>query len=168
MLATGGCAVCKNSPVFDKAVLYPVLFSMSRDIKKFPREVCALKSATESIDKKDSDGVTTSKADDKRQDVKASEGVEATVAGCGHADADADADEPVHHASEVNDASKGSSVDCDAVADVDVDAMVENAATGNVVSYDQKSKCVLTVCSMNCVLEVERKKFPGDCLSIKA
>ena len=154
VLASGSCSVCKNTPALDKAVLYPVLFSMSRDIKKFPREICALKSVKESKDKTASGDVTTSEV---------AEG--AKTSGGGDATGDAEAANAGDAVSAPNDPPKDSSVDGDAEAGAkadakaDAEAAVEDASS--VGSSDQKSKCVVTVCSMNCVLEVERQKDPG-------
>ena len=154
VLASGSCSVCKNTPALDKAVLYPVLFSMSRDIKKFPREICALKSVKESKDKTASGDVTASEV---------AEG--AKTSGGGDATGDAEAANAGDAVSAPNDPPKDSSVDGDAEAGAkadakaDAEAAVEDASS--VGSSDQKSKCVVTVCSMNCVLEVERQKDPG-------
>ena len=160
VLASGSCSVCKNTPALDKAVLYPVLFSMSRDIKKFPREICALKSVKESKDKTASGDVTTSEV---AEGAKTSGGGDAT-GGAEAANAD-DAvsapNDPPKDSSVDGDAEAGAKVDAKADAKADVEAAVEDATASSVGSSDQKSKCVVTVCSMNCVLEVERQKDPG-------
>ena len=154
VLASGSCSVCKNTPALDKAVLYPVLFSMSRDIKKFPREICALKSVKESKDKAASGDVTTAEVAEV-----------AKTSGGGDVTGDAEAANAGDAVSAPNDPPKDSSVDGDAEAGAkadakaDAEAAVEDASS--VGSSDQKSKCVVTVCSMNCVLEVERQKDPG-------
>jgi hypothetical protein len=44
VLATSACAACQNASIVGKKKVMPIVFALSRDEKKFPREILAPKS----------------------------------------------------------------------------------------------------------------------------